>query len=67
MMSVFHWQNLITYFFSVSLKFQALYITGQWSELTVKNAILHLHINQSGAGTGDKKFSVELCAIVKNR
>ena len=40
--SVFHWQLLITYIFSVSLKFQACYITGQWGEFTVKNATFYL-------------------------
>ena len=42
--SVFHWQLFITYIFSVSLKFQACYITGQWGEFTVKNATLHVLI-----------------------
>ena len=32
--SVFHWNFLITYIFSVSLKFQACYITVQCSEFT---------------------------------
>ena len=41
---VSHWQFLITYTFSVSLKFLACYITGQWGELIVKNATLCLHI-----------------------
>ena len=36
--SVFHYQFLITPIFSVSLKFEACYITGQWGELRVKNA-----------------------------
>ena len=34
----------ITYISSVSLKFRARYITGQWGESTVKNAISYLHI-----------------------
>ena len=42
--SVFHWQFLITYIFSVSPKFRACYITGQWGEFTVKNATLYLNI-----------------------
>ena len=43
-MRVFHWQFLITYVFSVSLKFGACCITGQWGEFKVSNAILCLHI-----------------------
>ena len=41
---VFHWQFLITYIFSLSLKFRTFYITGQWGDFTVKNATLYLHI-----------------------
>ena len=41
---VFCWQFLITYIFSVSLKFQACYFMGQWGELTVKNTTLYLNI-----------------------
>ena len=37
--SVLHWQFLITYFFSVSLKFAACYITGEWGEFRMKNVI----------------------------
>ena len=43
-MSVFHWQFLIIYIFSVSLKFRAYYITGQWREFSINNATLCLHI-----------------------
>ena len=44
-MSVFHWQFLITYIFSASLKCGACYIiTGLWGEFSVKNANLCLHI-----------------------
>ena len=44
-MNVFHWQFLITYIFSMSLKFQACYIiTDQWGEFAVKNATLNLHV-----------------------
>ena len=43
-MNVFHKQFLITCVFSVSLKFRACYITGQWGEFTVKNATLCLHM-----------------------
>ena len=42
--SVFHWQILITCIFSISLKFGACYITGQWGEFRVMNTILCLHI-----------------------
>ena len=42
--SVFRWQFLITYIFSVSLKFQACYFMGQWGEFTVKNTTLYLNI-----------------------
>ena len=41
--SEFHWQCLITYIFSVSLKFGACYITGQLDKFRVKNASLRLH------------------------
>ena len=34
--SVFHWPFLITYIFSVSLKFEARYITGQWGRVQSK-------------------------------
>ena len=37
--SLFHWQFLITYTFSVSLKFRVCYIIGQLGKFTVKNAI----------------------------
>ena len=44
-MNVFHWQFLITYIFSISLKFRACYIiTDQWGEFTAKNATLYLHV-----------------------
>ena len=36
--SVFYWQFLINYIFSVSLKFRAYYITGQWGKFRVMNA-----------------------------
>ena len=39
----FHAQSLVTYIFSVSLKFGACYIS-QWGELRVKNATLCLHL-----------------------
>ena len=42
--SVFHWQFLSTYIFSVFLKFRACCITGQWGDFTVKNATLYLHM-----------------------
>ena len=42
--SVYYWQFLITYIFSVSVKSRACYITGQWGEFTVKNATLYLHL-----------------------
>ena len=42
--SVLRWQFLITYIFSVSLKFQACYFMGQWGEFTVKNTTLYLNI-----------------------
>ena len=38
LLSVFHWQFLITYTFSVSLKFEHVYIKDQWGEFKVKNA-----------------------------
>ena len=41
---MFHWQFIITYIFSISLKFREGYITGQWCKYAVKNATLHLHI-----------------------
>ena len=45
LLSVLHWQFLITYTFSVSLKFRCKhYITGQWGEFTVKNATFYLNI-----------------------
>ena len=37
---MFHWQFLISYIFSLSLKFQTCYITGQWGEFTVKIRML---------------------------
>ena len=37
---MFHWQFLITYISSVSLKFQACYITGQWGQFKVKIRML---------------------------
>ena len=37
MQIVFRWQFHIPYFFSVSLKFWACYITVQWGDLTEKN------------------------------
>ena len=43
--SMFQWQILINFIFSVSLKFQACYITSQWGEFSVKNALLRLHIH----------------------
>ena len=43
-LSVLHWQFLVTYIFSLSLKFGACYITSQWGELRVKNAILSLQV-----------------------
>ena len=42
--SLFQWQFLIIYIFSVSLKFWACCIKHQWGEFTVKNPTLHLHI-----------------------
>ena len=45
--SVFHWQFLIPYIFSVFLKFRACYIRSQQGELTIKNATLYLHILSS--------------------
>ena len=42
--SVFQCQSLITYNFSVFLKFRACYITGQWGEFTASNATLYLHM-----------------------
>ena len=42
-MSVFHWEIVIIYIFSVSLKFGEFYITGQWGKFRVKNATLWLH------------------------
>ena len=42
--SAFLWQFLITYIFSVSLKFRACYITGQWGEFRVKNSTLCLYL-----------------------
>ena len=42
---MFHWQFLITYVSSVSLKFQTCYITGQWGEFTVKIMLLYTHIH----------------------
>ena len=36
LLSVFHWQFLITYTFSVSLKFGACYITDQWGQVQSK-------------------------------
>ena len=38
--SMFQWPFLITYIFSVSLKFGASYSTGHWGEFRIKNAIL---------------------------
>ena len=40
---MFHWEFLITFIFSRSLKFGACYITGQWGEFTVKNTTLCLN------------------------
>ena len=37
-------QFRITNIFSVSLKFEASYITGQWGEFWVKNSTLYLHV-----------------------
>ena len=37
-----HWQFLIIYIFSVSLKSGACYITGQWDDFRVNNAIVYL-------------------------
>ena len=36
--NVFHWQFLVTYIFSVSLKFEACCIADQWVEFRIKNA-----------------------------
>ena len=43
-LSVIHWQVLITYIFSVFLKFWTCYITVQWRDFTGNNATLYLHI-----------------------
>ena len=43
-LSVIHWQVLITYIFSVSLKFWTCYIRDQWRDFTGNNATLYLHI-----------------------
>ena len=42
--SVFRWQFLITFIFSVSLQLRVYYIKDQWGEFTVKNATLYSHI-----------------------
>ena len=42
-LSAFLWKFLISYFFSVSRKFVACYITGQWSEFTIKNNSCFYH------------------------
>ena len=41
---VFYWQFLITYIFSVSLKFGAFYIMGQWGKFSVKKVNFSVHI-----------------------
>ena len=38
--SVFHWELVTTYVFSVSLNFRVCYITGQWGEFRVINSTL---------------------------
>ena len=38
--SVFHWELVTTYIFSVSLNFRVCYITGQWGEFRVINSTL---------------------------
>ena len=42
--SVFHWQYLMVYIFSISLTFGTCCIMSQWDDFIVKNAALSLHI-----------------------
>ena len=80
--SVLVWQNNTTSSFSVSLKFGACYITGQWGEFKIKKATLCFHsfffffffiwwgikfLQKNKKGLGGTKLSVELYVKRQNR
>ena len=58
--SVFVWQNNATSYFSVSLKFGACYMTGQWG-FQNKNSTLYYHLKFENSLSSNELFSYIFC------